>query len=350
MLVTSTTARALTLYYGNTVTRPAVYDLEQLRTAVAVVPEYPVAALGPEIANPRFRQPAPLAFVASRGASVDTRAWRFARPIRISGPEDLYTAVVPPADVARLRRDMGDLRLVDEADRQVPYVLERDADNAHVELGIEPATPRQDRRQVSAHRLVAPPDVQGRQPLRFSAVRLRFAEGFFQRRAAVLVPQPVAPFGTEQVASTMLAVRAREGATEGVWVQIPLGVVSTKELILEIEDGDNAPLTLQQAQGVAPVPRVTFKAGPGDYRLLLGNLEAEAPSYELGALAREVLAYTAVRVSLEDAPAPGANPVYERRATDIIREAPPGAVLWGALGVAVVVLLGLTRRILNRTS
>jgi hypothetical protein len=232
VLVTSTTARALTLYYGNTVTRPAVYDLEQLRTALSLVPDYPVATLGPEAENPRFRQPAPLAFVAARGASVDARQWRFAKPVRISGPEDLYTMVVSPADVAALRRDLGDLRLVDESDRQVPYVLERDADVARVELGIEPARPRQGRPQTSAYRLRVPGAAKGAEEIRLSSLRLRFAEPFFQRNAVVLTPRAAAPLGADRLASSVISSAVREGPAEPVWTELPLGIVAANRLIL----------------------------------------------------------------------------------------------------------------------
>ena len=119
-------------------------------------------------------------------------------------------------------------------------------------------------------------------------------------------------------------------------------------MLIEIADGDNAPLTIQAAQGVVPVPRVTFQAAPGDYRLLLGNQAAQTPSYELGGLRREVLAYAAVPLELPPLAAEPANPGYDRGISDYIRDAPPRAILWTALAGAVVVLLVLTRRILTR--
>jgi hypothetical protein len=131
-------------------------------------------------------------------------------------------------------------------------------------------------------------------------------------------------------------------------VQIPLGAVRGTALLIEIADGDNAPLTLQAAQGVVPVPRVTFQAAPGEYRLLLGNQDAQSPSYELGSLRREVLAYAAVPLELPPLATNAVNPGYERGISDYIREAPPRAILWTALGGAVIVLLLLMRRILTR--
>lgn len=350
LLVASTTARGLTLYYGNPVTRPSVYDLEQLRTALSVVAAYPLAVLGPEGENPRFRQPAPLAFVTARGAALDARAWRYARPLRITGTEDLYTLVVPPADLAALRRDLGDLRLVDEADRQVPYVLERDADVVRVPLAASGARPRQDRPKTTAHRLSLPHAGEGADVVRLASLRLRFAEPFYRRDAVVLVPRASAPQGADRMASGVISLPARESTAEPPWAEIPLGGLAASAFILEIDDGDNAPLTLLQAEAVVPVPRLTFKASPGAYRVLLGNPEAGPPSYELGLLAREVLAYSAVPLDLGEVRPPDANPAHQRGVADAIREAPPTLVLWGALGFAVVVLLALTRRILKRAA
>jgi hypothetical protein len=127
---------------------------------------------------------------------------------------------------------------------------------------------------------------------------------------------------------------------------------ATSELLLEIEDGDNAPLTLASAVALAPVPRLTFKASAGSYRLLLGNVQAQPPSYELDQLRREVLDYAAVPVPAQWLAATAATP-GARTLTGLMREPPATAVLWGALGLAVVVLLALTRRILrdgSRTS
>ncbi len=89
---------------------------------------------------------------------------------------------------------------------------------------------------------------------------------------------------------------------------------------------------------------------PQDAVVLLGNPEAGPPSYELGLLAREVLAYSAVPLDLGEVRPPDANPAHQRGVADAIREAPPTLVLWGALGFAVVVLLALTRRILKRAA
>ena len=80
MLLTAATGPDLTLYYGNSVTRAPVYELEQFRIALASVPSYRSATVGPEVENPSFRQPPPLAFVAARGSAVPSEDWRFGPP------------------------------------------------------------------------------------------------------------------------------------------------------------------------------------------------------------------------------------------------------------------------------
>ncbi|HTM30894.1 MAG TPA: DUF3999 family protein [Vicinamibacterales bacterium] len=349
VLLTTPTASALTLYYGNGVTRAPVYDLEQFRLALAIVPEFPEASVGPENENPAFRQPAPLAFVAARGATVPTADWRFSRSLAITGNEDLYTLTVPALDLARLRADLGDLRIVDDADRQVPYVLERDSSTATVPLTVAAATPRGNKRQTSAFKLVAPATPDGRALPLVTAVRLRIREPFFERRVTILQPRGDAPLGAVTIATATLASGRHGDRTEPASVQLQVGAPLSSEWWLEIADGDNAPLTLLEAQAVVPVPRVTFKAAPGTYRLLLGNTEAAAPSYELGVLRQEVLAYAAVPLNLGDSKGEEINPAYQRDLADYVRDAPPRVVLWTTLGVAVLALLFLTRRIVRRS-
>ena len=166
----------------------------------------------------------------------------------------------------------------------------------------------------------------------------------------VLQPRADAPQGLVPVATLALASPHGHESSEPVTVQLPLNGVRTAELVLEISDGDNAPLTLLSAQAVIPVPRVTFQAAPGDYRLLLGNPAATSPSYELEALGREVLAYAAVPLEIPEGEVEPANPGYKRGMAELVRDAPPAAVLWTTLAVALIVLLVLTRRILTRTA
>ena len=192
--------------------------------------------------------------------------------------------------------------------------------------------------------------MEARGALNVSALRLRVREHFFERRAEILQPRRDAPLGAVTVASVTLSSGRRSDRDDGVWVQVPVRAPLTSEWRLEIADGDNAPLTLMEAQAVVPVPRVTFKAAPGAYRVLLGNPETTPPSYELGALRHEVLAYAAVPLELEAAAGEANNPEYRRELADYVQDAPPRLILWSTLGAAVIALLFVTWRIVGRTS
>ena len=115
--------------------------------------------------------------------------------------------------------------------------------------------------------------------------------------------------------------------------------------MLEVEEGDNAPLPLQRVAGLVRVPRVVFKATAGRYRLLFGNPDAPPPRYDLAALRREVLSYSAVGLEAGTAEDNGA---LRRSPWGRLGARPPGLLLWTALGGAVVALLLLTARILRQ--
>ena len=345
-LIAAPATAAAALYYGNPVARRMVYDLERLRSALSVAEGLPATTLGEEVENPRFRAPVPLTFLPSRGAELAAGDWTFVRPFRVEGNEDLYSLTLSPEDLSRGRADLADLRVVDAAGRQVPYIVERDAETVSVPLPTAPEAPRGGRAANSAFSLSLA-SAGGAERLAVSAIELQIVEGYFQRRATVLQRDPAAPQGLRVVGGATIGASSRDGESTGAVVRIPLGRVTAPDLVVEIENGDNAPLTVRSAAGIATVPRLTFKAGPGEYRLLLGNATADAPSYEIDALRRDVLDYSAVPVPAGWLAATAPNPDRERSVADVVRETPPTVILWSALGVAIVVLLLLTRRILG---
>ena len=335
--------RALTVYYGNDVTRAPLYDLASLGARLALSAPAP-ATLGPEVENEHFRKAAPLPFAAARGARVEVHRWKARRRLALGGGEDLYSLTLAPEDLAALRADLGDVRLVDEEGRQVPYILETGAAVVTVPLAVERTseTPRADRGLRSRYRLALREGEPGK-PLSLPLARLELEvqEPFFDRSLRVLAEAP-GERGERVVFRGLLARRADPRVQGGPPpLTLPLDGSRRSELVLEIDDGDNAPLTLTAARGVLAVPRITFKAGPGAYLLLLGNREATGPRYDLASLRQEVLAYSALAASATPAEA---NPAFRRFASDYLADAPPTLLLWGTLLGAVVALLLLTAR------
>ncbi|MBI3932168.1 MAG: DUF3999 family protein [Acidobacteria bacterium] len=338
------------LYYGNEVTRAPLYDLGPVRGRLAASGDLAAASAGPEAENPRYRKAAPLPFAPPRGAPVEVHRWRSVRTLALGGREDLYAVTLAAGDLATLRPDLGDLRIVDEADRQVPYVLETGAAEAREPLTFERASRplRTGERSVSRYRLLLRDPASGKPlTLPLASVEIDVQEAFFDRPARVLVDAP-GRRGERSLFSGRLSRRVEARAS----VPAPPLVVALdgsrlSELVLEVDEGDNAPLTLTAARAVVRVPRVTLKTGPGAYRLLLGNREARAPRYDLASLRQEVLSYSALAAAAAPAEA---NPAFRRFAGDYFSDAPPTLLLWGTLLAAVVALLLLTARVIRQPS
>ena len=339
------TPGTLTLYYGNDVTRAALYDLDSLRERLAIGTTFAVGGLGPEEVNPRFARTPPLPFAAPRGGPVDVSRWSRLRRFTIEGREDLYALTLAPGDVAQLDARYADLRIVDDADRQLPYVLEPTASEARPSLKVERQQGPRGGRATSRYRLTVPggePEMVLALPL--SALELTIQEEFFSRPFRVLAPPSSGSDRERTLVSGTVARGVVQGAAPEGPIVLELPRAVERELFLEIEDGDNAPLTVRSTRAVLRVPRATFKAAPGRYRVLVGNRDAEPPQYDIARLRDEILSYSAV--PLEPGPSE-ANPAFRRQAVDLVRGVPRSVVLWVVLAGAVVVLLVLTVRLLR---
>jgi hypothetical protein len=344
------TSTGLTLYYGNAATRRPVYDLEALRSRLSLVESYPQATLGPEAGNPRFVPLAPMAFLAARGAAAETSRWTVARQLRITGGDDVYTLTLAAGDLIYLRPDLGDIRLVDREGRQVPYVLEPRAAAARVALTVQPSTPRDNAPRTSAWQLTVPstvPDAAYQPSLSLAGLELFFADGFYTRPAVLLMPDRRSPHGQRVLQQGTLRASRRASAGPPDAQAFELDDLRTAALGLEVANGDNAPLTLQRADAVVWVPRLTFKAAAGEYRLLFGNPEAAAPTYDLADLRQDVLAYSAIPIESSALQPPTPNADYARGARDVLSSLERGPLLWTALAFSIVALLWLTKVILK---
>jgi hypothetical protein len=344
LFTTAGSSGALTLYNGNDVTRPPVYDLESLKGRIALEAALGSAALGAEEDNPLYMRPPPLPAVGTQGAALQVGAWRRVRTLPALAREDIYTLTLAPADLAALRPDLGDIRIVDAEDRQVPYVVASDAAEARVPLR-KASTTRGARSQEGAwstHRLTLVDQESGEpMALSVSALEIEVAEPFFNRPARLSAPE--GPRGGPRLLYSGTLQR-RSGHAP---IVLGLGGVVTSELLLEIDEGDNAPLGVTAARALVSVPRIAFKGRSGAHRLLLGNSEAAPPRYDIAGLRREVLSYSATPVEL----GPGRdNPAFRRSAADYFKQAPPAVLLWGSLIGAVVGLVLVTLRVLKQAA
>ncbi len=104
--------------------------------------------------------------------------------------------------------------------------------------------------------------------------------------------------------------------------------MAAPELVLEIENGDNAPLTVQSATGLVPVPRLTFKAGRASTACSSATPRPTRRRTSSTRCVSDVLDYSAVPVPATwlDATAPDRRAVATR--ADVLREPPATVLLW----------------------
>jgi uncharacterized protein DUF3999/F5/8 type C domain-containing protein len=339
------------LYYGNDATRGPLYDLDVLKAQIRFASGLGKATLGEETANPLYRRPEPIPFAALRGQKVETQHWRGQRRLEITGAPDICALTLAPPDVAFARSDFSDLRLVADDGSQVPYLLATGTTGT-LALDVETEPTRQtERGALSPYGLRVPGSAAANgQGTPLVALELTVAEPFFERPARVVTPPPAGATAERTAYSGNLSRRAAPARAEGAPfppLVIPLDGQRVESLTLEVADGDDARLSLVSAAGRVALPRLVFKAAAGSYRLLLGNSEASAPRYDLASLRQEVLSYSARPVQ---AAGVQQNPEFRRSAREYFRGAPPTALLWGTLVVAVVALLLLTARVLRAPS
>jgi hypothetical protein len=333
-----------TLYFGGGRAFRPRYDLADLAPALPAAatearaaerlydPARAVAArLGATSENPRF-DPAPaLAFAMHPSAALDPAPWRWRRPLAAKPSEEgLVRLDLGLEELAFARADRADLRIVDGEERQWAYLLE---EGGRAEPhAVEVADPETDD-GVSRYEIALPAS-----PAVIEGLTLEIAAPFFDRPFTLLATRGDAE---ATLARGRLVLPPRD--PRPVDVRFPAARVDS--LTLEVEDGNDAPLDVVGATGWFPAPDLYFAAPPGDYALLVGHPDAEAPRYELARVRDVVLAATA---GAADAAPLEENPAYRRGARWL---AAPGAqklLLWGALVLAVVVLalftLALARR------
>jgi hypothetical protein len=264
------------------------------------------------------------------GATIDARMYEYRRPLTIvPAPEGLSRLRLTPEDVAVARADLADVRIVDSNESQWPYLVELHAGKTSVSLSLT----EQDRNgRTSVYRLE--PRVA---PLPLNSIRFDVNAAYFDRPYELLVTDEE---GSERTASR--GRRRKDGRNpKPVSISFDAGRVSALEL--RIEDGDDAPLTLGPVSAQLPLADVFLVAGEGNYHLLVGHPDEEAPRYELERVRDVVLAVKASPVvsgPLEK------NPRFSARS----RLAPGSTLLhkgivWTVLLVAAAILGGLTLRV-----
>jgi hypothetical protein len=235
-----------------------------------------------------------------------------------------------PEVLALTRADLGDVRVVDTASRQWPYIIKPAAVQQIVDVTFAPPVIE---RGTSRYTLQL-----SAWPAQLDELLIRVDREFLDRPYR-LVGKAAGESGAERtIASGRIVRRVGEAAQ----ASIPVPPVRSSSLALVIEDGDDAPLSLPRARAAFTVPDLLLVAPSGEYALLIGDPSATPPRYDLARARDAILGATAGVI--ETGPL-GPSPSHRVVVPENKEGGAEQYALWGALALAVVVLAGLALRL-----
>lgn len=334
-------AGAVVARFGNPSALPPAYDLEAMRDSIALgsVPSASWGDVRTADADAPIELPAP---PVGGGAALDAASFRYSRDIT-AGDAGLSALVLDAAVLAQSRGPsarFADVRIVDEQGMQIPYLVERRDEPLPVELtlqaGAAPDAPRKTTDRRSRYGLMLPyPDLPD------SRLVLETSARVFQRDVQVAIERPA----DRRNRGPWLDVLARSTWThanqdaEAPALLLPVRGTAARELVVLVDEGDNAALPITGARLLLPSYRLRFYRPPAAaLRLVYGREDLAPPQYDLALLAPQVMGAEA-----KEATAAAPEPPAGYGATFV---APP--VFWAFLGTAVLVLLALIGRLVMR--
>lgn len=327
------------LLTGNTHCEAPRYDLSELNMDLKSVAVAPIK-IPPPKDNPDYRAPEVLSGVEIAGAPLDTAAWKFRKPIKISNngaqQMELDLNVLSHADAG-----FADLRVMNGSN-QVPYIIERTS----ISRVINPV--------VTVTNQTKPPGF-SRWNLKLPQADLPIARiscvaktALFERTMALY------ELVTDDRGETLQRMlMTYPGST---WTQTPErknrefaltldNRPQTDSLVLETQNGDNPPVELDDFKVFYPATKILFKAkSDDDLFLYYGNPNVAPPRYDLNLVANQLLA--------ADKKAASAGDEQQLKKTSWRENQIPGKggiLFWGILALVVIVLLVIISRLLPKS-
>jgi len=336
--------RGLTARYGNPALAPPRYDLEATRTQVRI---HEVAEARWGDARPRLENDSAVAAppLPTAGAPMEPGLFKYIRRI----PEGDAGLVALGFDAGVLAHSAGasrgfaDLRVVDAADRQIPYIVEQASEPLSLDVAVE--------KQTSLPAALAPAKA-GRTVYRVtypvaglpeSRLVLSTTARVFDRRVTLVEPrEPDQQRRRDPWVDPIASARWIHADQDRPAAPLTMTVrpLNGTALFVIVDEGDNAPLPLGAGRLLLPAYRVRFfRDGTSNLRLVYGRADLDRPKYDLSLLAPQVLSTPAADVVLE----------AERPAADVVTTAGVVSprIFWAALAIAVIVLLGLIARLVR---
>ena len=281
------------------------------------------------------------AAAARPGATLDPSGFRYERRLP-EGPSELVTLPLDPAALAHSQgpiSNFADVRIVDDRNAQIPYVLEQRSEPLTVELAITRTTPRvpdlakRGRGTLSFYLVVLPYE-----NLPHPVVRLETPAQVFRRTVELGVqrePDRRHKTGWFEPLERMIWQHAVPDSPPPP-LDVPFHRLDRRELLLIVDEGDNRPLPISRAALRLPGWQLRFFRPASPLRLVYGRTDLREPRYDVTLLSPSVMS----------------GPAREIDAAPEIAVGRPAVLLtprtfWIVLSVAVVALLGLIVRLIS---
>jgi len=336
------TGDSIVARYGASQLRAPKYDLEAVRGSVAIDMISDATWGEARMRAPEENTSQAVPALPTVGAVLDVARFRYLRPLA-PGAGGLVTV---PLDAQALAhsQDAGfaDVRVVDAAGRQVPYLVERASEPLSLGLTIEPLATRpltlQSDRAVSVYRVRLP--IEGLPP---SRLVLRSSARVFTRQVTVGIEHPPDRRQREPWFEPLATSNWGHAHQESLApdLTLPLRRLDVGEVLVSVEEGDNSPLAIDSARLLLPSYQLRlFRERNAELRLAYGRTDLSRPEYDLALLAPQLLGAAAIEV------VPGAEQLAGPSASTVLMSP---ALFWGVLGVSVLVLLTLVVRLVRKS-
>src|SRR4051812_8097803 len=280
------------------------------------------------------------------GAPLDPALFTYQRTIPDGRPGPVSLVVDPPA-LAHSRgpnQHFADVRILDAAHRQVPYVIEHREEPLVVAMTPERGDPPASapggvkRSNWSSYRLRLPCA-----NLPPSQIAIETSARVFQRGVQLAVVHPADRYSRNARLETISATRwAHVSADEPAdALTLPLSSGNASELWLSIDEGDNGALPVTAVRLLLPSYRFRFfRPVQSPLVLVYGRSDLLAPRYDLALASQDLL----------NAEASEVTPLGERQTRPVRRSLVTPLQFWVFLSLAVAVLLTLIVRLTKRRS
>jgi hypothetical protein len=335
-------AGSLVARYGDPKLASPRYDLEAVRSNLPATVSAASWRTTPPVTLAPEREGLPM---PERGGQLTIEGFEFVRDIP-AGPAALISVPLDAAAMAHTgisSRRLTDVRIVDSANLQVPYLIEKRDEPLIVELVLErrdlPTEVRQSDSRVSSYAVRLPYP-----RLPNARLVLSTQSRVFKRGLSLVSAQPAAERRPARLASHAAANWTHvdaETAAPAVTLALPESVDG--DLFVLIEEGDNQPLPIEKASILLPSFALRLNRPANEpLRLLYGKDGVPPPTYDLQLLAPQVMGRVAEEVTL------GAEQRLGGAATASNVAALSPTVFWAVLAVAVLVLLTMVVKLMRR--